>query len=174
MPSIATLVGNPQPGSRTYQLAVELSTRIAGLTGASELPPIDLAEHTQEIFRWPSDTLDPLLASLAAADIAVIATPTYKASYTGLLKGFLDRFGTNGLAGVTAVPVFTIGSLAHALAVEHTLRPLLVELGASVPTRGLAFETSRFDERAELLDAWLAEQGGPLLSLSAAAGGAAA
>jgi len=30
-----------------------------------------------------------------------------KASYTGMLKAFFDRYGNNGLAGVTAVPVMT-------------------------------------------------------------------
>jgi FMN reductase len=54
--------------------------------------------------------------------------------------------------------VFTIGSPAHALAVEHTLRPLLVELGASVPTRGLAFETARFESRADIIAEWLEQQ----------------
>lgn len=89
----------------------------------------------------------------------MIASPTYKASYTGLLKAFLDRYPTNGLAGLTAVPVFTIGGDAHALAVEFTLRPLLVELGASVPTRGLSFATPRFDDRETILDEWIAAQG---------------
>ena len=56
---------------------------------------------------------------------------------------------------------------SHALAVEHTLRPLLVELGASVPTRGLSFPTQRFDEHAELLDEWIAAQAAELLRAAA-------
>jgi FMN reductase len=74
---------------------------------------------------------------VAAADVAVFASPTYKASYTGMLKAFLDRYGSNGLAGVLAVPVMTGGWAGHTLAVEVHLRPVLVELGATVPARGL-------------------------------------
>ena len=78
-----------------------------------------------------------LTAEVAAADIAIFASPTYKASYTGMLKAFLDRYGGNGLAGTIAVPVMTGGRAGHSLAVEVHLRPVLVELGATVPARGL-------------------------------------
>jgi FMN reductase len=70
-------------------------------------------------------------------------------------KAFLDRYPTNGLATITAIPLLTIGSPAHTLAVEHTLRPLLVELGASVPTRGIAFAASDTDSREQIVSAWL-------------------
>jgi FMN reductase len=66
-----------------------------------------------------------------------VASPTYKATYPGLLKSFLDWFSTTGLAGVTVVPVMVGAAAQHALAVKTHLRPLLVELGATVPTRGL-------------------------------------
>ena len=69
--------------------------------------------------------------------ILIFASPTYKAAYTGLLKAFLDRYQNNGLAGVTAVPVMTGGWPGHLLAVEVHLRPVLIELGATVPARGL-------------------------------------
>src|SRR6202021_2230406 len=78
-----------------------------------------------------------LTAEVAVSSVAIFASPTYKASYTGLLKAFLDRYGSNGLAGVVAVPVMTGGWPGHLLAVEVHLRPVLVELGAIVPTRGL-------------------------------------
>ena len=163
MAQITTLVGNPQPASRTLAVAEELASQIAALTGAEREETIDLAGYAKRIFDFPSDDIDALLARISRPGILVVATPTYKASYTGLLKAFLDRYGANGLAGVTVVPVFTIGSPAHSLAVEHTLRPLLVELGASVPTRGLAFETSRFDDREAIIAEWLEGQKAALL-----------
>ena len=92
---------------------------------------------------------------MVAADVLVVASPTYKATYTGLLKAFLDRYGANALSGVTAVPLLTIGGPAHALAVEYALRPLLVELGASTPTRGIAFSAGEVDRRAEIVSAWV-------------------
>ena len=162
MTQITTLVGNPQPGSRTLVVAEELAAQLAALTGAERDETIDLASSAKRIFDFPSDEIDGLLARVSRPGILIVATPTYKASYTGLLKSFLDRFGSNGLAGVTAIPLFTIGSPAHTLAVEHTLRPLLVELGASVPTRGLAFETASFDDREPLIAEWLEGQRGAL------------
>ena len=40
----------------------------------------------------------------------VAASPTYKATYTGMLKAFFDRYGSNGLAGLVAVPLMTGGA----------------------------------------------------------------
>ena len=119
-------------------------------------------DHAGEIFAWRSPALDEAAERVSRSDYLVVASPTYKASYTGLLKGFLDRYPSEALSGTVAIPVFTIGSDAHALAVEHTLRPLLVELGASVPTRGLSFPTARFEERDRILDEWILGQRGRL------------
>ena len=42
---------------------------------------------------------------VSSADLLVVAQPTYKATYTGLLKLFLDQLPGDGLRGVTAVPL---------------------------------------------------------------------
>ena len=156
MATIAVLVGNPQPASRTRAVAEEVAAQLAGASGAERLETIELADIAARVFTFPEPEIDALTAAVAGSDVLVVASPTYKASYTGLLKAFLDRYGTNGLAGVTAIPVFTIGAPAHTLAVEFTLRPLLVELGASVPTRGIAFPADRTDDRAKIIDEWTA------------------
>ena len=89
----------------------------------------------------------------------MVASPTYKASYTGLLKSFLDWFGTTDLAGVTVVPVMVGAGAHHALAVEVHLRPVLVELGATLPTRGLYVTEDRLDVLDQVIGPWLAEAG---------------
>lgn len=154
MASIVTLIGNPQPGSRTRLVAESVAAALASRLAASIEPTIELADVADELFRYPSETVDALRDRVLAADVLVVASPTYKATYTGLLKAFLDRFDSDSLRRVVAVPVLTIGSPAHALAVEVTLRPLLVELGASVPTRGIAFPASETERREEIVDAW--------------------
>lgn len=158
MSSIAVVVGNPQPSSRTALVAEEVASQLATRSGARVLPTIDLAEHASRIFSFPDKEIDALNAAVAAADAVVVASPTYKAAYTGLLKAFLDRYGAGGLSAVTAVPILTIGSPAHTLAVDTTLRPLLVELGASVPTRGIAFPSAETDDRARIIGEWLATE----------------
>lgn len=156
--TLAVVVGNPKPHSRTRRIAEDLAALVAATTGTEVLPTIDLIDHAQELFTWPSPALDARLEQLRTARYAIFATPTYKASYTGLLKSFLDRYPSGGLNGLIAIPVFTIASEAHSLAVEFTLRPLLVELGASVPTRGLSFPTPAYDRRDAVLREWFASQ----------------
>jgi FMN reductase len=147
---VAVVVGNPKPVSRTYEAALTLAERLGG----ADLV-IDLADHTGELFDWSSSTVDELVEEVAASEVVIVASPTYKATYTGLLKVFLDRFPHQGLAGVTAVPLMLGASHAHALAPEHGLRPVLVELGASVPTRGLyVLDAEHADPAA--YDTWLA------------------
>jgi FMN reductase len=93
----------------------------------------------------------------------ITACPVYKASYTGLLKAFLDRYGNNGMAGTVALPVMLGAAPHHALAVETHLRPLLVELGASVPTRGLYLLESQMDELDAVVSGFMATAG-PILA----------
>jgi FMN reductase len=151
---LSVVVGNPKPRSRTFIIADAVASRVATATGATVTQKIDLCDHASDLFTWPHEGLAALNAQVAAGDLAVIASPTYKATYTGLLKAFLDRYANNGLAGVTLVPVMTGGSAHHAMAVDTALRPLLVELGASVPSRGLYFVMTQFDELDSVVDAW--------------------
>ncbi len=155
MTRIAVLVGTPQPASRTRLVAEEVAAQLCARSGADIDATIDLADVAETLFRFPEPRLDELRERIASADVAVIASPTYKAAYTGLLKAFLDRYGSDGLRGLVAVPLLTIGAPTHALAVETTLRPLLVELGASVPTRGLAFPAAAVEERSQVVADWL-------------------
>ncbi|MBL7499828.1 NAD(P)H-dependent oxidoreductase [Frankia sp. CNm7] len=154
MKTISVVVGNPKAESRTLAVAEAFADRLAPLLGAERGLRLDLAAHAADIFTWPHDGLAALADEVSASDFVVVASPTYKAAYTGLLKAFLDRYPSDGLRGVTAFPVFTIGSPAHTLAVEFTLRPLLVELGASVPAQGLSFLTPELHRLDEQLDQW--------------------
>jgi FMN reductase len=79
-----------------------------------------------------------------------------------MLKAFLDRYGNNGLAGVVAVPLMTGGWPGHLLAVEVHLRPVLVELGATVPARGLYVTEPEFGALDAAIAKW-AESALPLI-----------
>ena len=162
---VTVVVGNPKPRSRTRTVAETLVEKLLE-PGSYELQVIDLAEYADRIFTWPSDELSVLTTRVAESDLVVFASPTYKATYTGLLKAFLDRYPTNGLAGVTAIPVHTGGDLTHALGPTVSLAPLLVELGATVPGRGFYFVTSEIDRVDELVDAAAAEYGSNLTRLA--------
>ncbi|WP_426593436.1 NADPH-dependent FMN reductase [Cellulomonas sp. McL0617] len=156
-PSVVALVGNPRPGSRTLTAA----QRVAGRLGV-EVTSIDLATIGHQLFTADRTLLNPAVATVAQARLLVVATPVYKASYTGLLKSFLDLYGPDGLAGVVAVPLVISGNPAHALVGEVHLRPLLVELGATVPTRSLTLTEADLTDVDPTIDRWLERASTPL------------
>ncbi|TDE89695.1 NADPH-dependent oxidoreductase [Occultella glacieicola] len=170
--TLTTLSGNPRRGSRTLAVAEATAARITallngrdGLIGAAGLDTaiddrvIELADLAGQLFAPEHPEADEALARVAGSDVLVVATPVYKASYTGLLKSFLDLYGANGLRGVVALPVVVSGNPAHLLSTDIHLRSLLVELGASVPTRGLGLVESQLGTVDDVLDAWFTDHG---------------
>ena len=147
----AVVVGNPKPNSRTLHAATYVAR---GLDHEPDLT-LDLATVGGALLDWSDETVAHLVKQVGAADLVVVASPTYKAAYTGLLKLFLDRFaGSTGLSGI-AVPLMLGGSPAHSLAPELTLRPVLTEIGGIVPVRGLYVIDGEYDEPAAYAE-WLA------------------
>src|SRR6202012_938992 len=117
---------------------------------------VDLAEHAPRLFDWSDADLGRLTAEVAAADVVVVASPTYKATYTGLLKSFFDRYGNDGLRGVVAVPVMVGAAPIHALAPGVHLRPMTVELGGTVPARALYVMEPDIARLPEVVAKWAA------------------
>ena len=154
---IAVVVGNPKPASRTLSVAVATADVLATVFDeASDRQVVDLANYGPELFDWGSERAKQVCDEVAASDLIVVASPTYKATYTGLLKAFFDRYGNRALEGRVAVPVMTGAAQVHALAPEVHLRPLLVELGAVTPTRGLYVTEPEMADLATALDGWAA------------------
>ncbi|GGO61033.1 NADPH-dependent FMN reductase [Nonomuraea cavernae] len=156
MSGIVALVGNPRSGSRTLAVAVEAAETLGRRLGHAAAPDlIDLAALGPQLLAvLPAPAVEVALELVAGADLVVVASPTYKGTYTGLLKAFLDRLRPDALAGAVALPLLVMGDPRHALAVEVHLRPLLVELGAVVPTPGLALVESDLPRLGEVLDGW--------------------
>lgn len=166
--SVVALSGNPRAGSRTLLVAWTLAEALAARTGVGPVTSLELAEVAQELFAAEAPDADRFAATLAGSAVAVVATPVYKASYTGLLKAFLDRYPGGGLKGVLAVPVVVSASPAHSFVAEHLLRPLLVELGAQAPTRPFAVTEKQLGDVDDLAATW-ADEAAPLVSAVLAA-----
>ena len=164
---ISVVVGNPKPGSRTLALAQLLAQAIA--TEEDTIATVDLAEHTGEIFAWPSEQMATLNDLVASSDLVIVGSPTYKATYTGLLKSFLDRYPNLGLKNVCTIPLMTGADKGHSMAPEVNLRPLLVELGALVPTAGFYFEMPQMDRADEIIAGWVSANAVALHQIRAAA-----
>jgi len=171
MSTLGVVVGNPKPKSRTLDVAQRVADVAAEQAGLSDVTrrTVDLADLGPQLFDWASEPVRQTVDAVRGCTLAVVASPTYKATYTGLLKSFLDWFAATDLSGVTVVPLMVGAGPQHALAVEVHLRPVLVELGASLPTRGLYVTEEQLGDLDAVVAAW-AEQAGPLLR--AAVGGA--
>ena len=153
--STVAVVGNPKPRSRTRAAAESVLER---LTGAPPDRVIDVIDLGAGLLGWGDPAVEDAVRALRGAEVAVVASPTYKGTYTGLLKLFLDQVGTGDLAGVVAVPLMLGGGPAHALAPDLLLKPVLTELGATTPTRGLYLIDRSWDDPA-VLDPWVATAG---------------
>lgn len=145
------VVGNPKPNSRT-RAAAELVAR--KLTGSAPEHVIDVVDLGAALLGWGDPKVAEAKEIVKSADLLVVASPTFKATYTGLLKLFLDQFGAGELGQITTFPLMLGGSYAHALAPELTLRPVLVEIGASVPAPSLYLLDSDYENSADL-EKWL-------------------
>jgi FMN reductase len=156
---IVAVVGNPRPQSRTHGLARALTLELAHVLPGATAGEVDLAVMGSRVL----DQADPGVAAAVArvldADVLVVASPTYKATYSGLLKAFLDRLGTGSLAGKAAVPVLLGGAPNHQLAVDLHFAPLLLELGAAVPVRGLFVLESDVEGFPSFAAKWAAANG---------------
>ncbi|KAE8765476.1 NADPH-dependent FMN reductase [Georgenia thermotolerans] len=164
-PTVITLSGNPRPGSRTQQLGERVAAAVAARLGArTEL--VDLSALAGDVFAPATPGLERALETAASAAVLVVATPTYKATYTGLLKAFLDRYGAGGLAGVAAVPVQVAGNPVHLAAADLHLRPVLTELGARVPTRPVLATEAQLPDAESLVGEWVATEVEALATLA--------
>jgi FMN reductase len=162
---IAIVVGNPKPKSRTRSVAEKLVEKLfAPSPGAVKV--VDLADFAEVMFSWPNATMNSLNESVASQDVVLFASPTYKATYSGLLKSFLDRYPANGLRGVTAIPLLTGGTRDHAMGPTVNLSPLLVELGAVVPGRGTYFVIENMDRLDSILEEMAADYAANLRQLA--------
>ncbi|KYG05822.1 FMN reductase [Sorangium cellulosum] len=138
MSGIAIITGSVSARSKTAALAARIAARLeregfrVTTVNVRDLPAEDVL-----FGRVDSPAVADAVRIVAEAAGVVIATPIYKASYTGALKAFLDLLPQFGLAGKAVLPLATGGTLAHVLAIDYGLRPVLQSLGARHVLAGL-------------------------------------
>jgi FMN reductase len=136
--SVTVVTGSATRPSRTLGLASLVATRLvtAGFQ-VRELHVRDLPAEALLHARFDDPQLQAALATVASAHGVVFASPVYKAAYSGLLKSFIDLMPQFGLRGKTVLPLLTGGSLAHVLALDYGLRPVLQSLDPRLVVSGL-------------------------------------
>ncbi|WP_433084766.1 NADPH-dependent FMN reductase [Dactylosporangium sp. CA-052675] len=136
--TIVVVSGNPRPHSRTLHLAEEVGGALATRLGLAAPRTIDVSDLGVKLLQPGDGALTEAVAALRRASVLVVATPTYKGSYTGVLKVLLDQLPADGLKDIAAVTVVTAGVQPQADAAQRNLRELLGELGAVLVDPGLA------------------------------------
>ncbi|MFF5994043.1 NADPH-dependent FMN reductase [Lysinibacillus sp. KU-BSD001] len=88
------------------------------------------ADYTNEVIQAANRLIEQ-------AQVIIILTPVYKASYTGILKTFLDLIPQKGLENKVILPIMVGGSAHHLLVIEYALKPVLSVLGATTILQGV-------------------------------------
>ena len=141
---VVTLGGSPSQRSRSGVL-LDYAKRWLNQQGVEvvsyqvrDFPAEDLLHA-----RFDSPKIVDLLQQIENADGLVIATPVYKASFSGALKTVLDLLPERALSHKVVLPIATGGSIAHMLAVDYALKPVLSALKAQEMLQGIFAEDSQ-------------------------------
>lgn len=93
--------------------------------------------------RFDSPRVQHLQELVKQADGLIVATPVYKASFAGALKTLLDLLPERALEHKVVLPIATGGSIAHMLAVDYALKPVLSALKAQETLQGIFADDSQ-------------------------------
>jgi FMN reductase len=138
MAKVVIISGSPTLTSRLHGVIEVAKSELvqAGLTvdwiKVRDIPAEDLLYA-----KFDSEAIVSANALVAAADAVFVATPIYKASYTGVLKAFLDLLPQKGLERKIVLPLAVGGTLSHLLAIDYALKPVLSALGAQNILQGV-------------------------------------
>ncbi|MFC5529364.1 NADPH-dependent FMN reductase [Cohnella yongneupensis] len=149
MANIIVISGSPTASSRLHGL-IQYSEAQLKQQGhevvhlqVAELPAEDLIKAN-----FASSAVIEAVAKVERADAVIIASPVYKASYTGVLKTFLDLIPQKGFQGKLIVPLFIGGTIAHLLSIDYALKPVANALGATNILSGV-YAIDQWVEKAE-------------------------
>lgn len=128
--SVVGISASPSLHSRTAALVEHVLSRLPASLQPShlKLSELDPAALTRALTNDTS--INRAARAIESADALVVATPIFKASFSGLLKTFLDLLPQYALAGKVILPLATGESPAHVLALDYALRPVLQSMGA--------------------------------------------
>jgi FMN reductase len=149
---VVGLSGNVKTPSRTSALVGSILRAVDDRIEAA-VQHIDLADAAPVIFRaLRADQLDAagraIVRAVEEADLLVVGSPVYRASYTGALKHLFDLVHFEALAGKPVILAATGGSPLHGLMIDHQLRPLFAFFKALPLPIGVYAVESDFEDHA--------------------------
>ena len=128
--TVLLVAGSPSEHSRSAALldAVQLRLQLRGVE-VERLHIRDMSPQALLLADFSHPSVAHATAQVARA--IVVATPVYKAAYSGVLKVFLDLLPQTAFKTKHVLPLATGGSPHHMLALDYALRPVLQSLGAA-------------------------------------------
>ena len=129
--SVLLIAGSPSERSRTAAVLEATGQRLeAQSVMVDRIRVRDLSPQALLLADFGHFSISQAIGQVAQAQVIVVATPVYKAAYSGVLKVFLDLLPQDAFKGKTVLPLATGGSPHHMLALDYALRPVLQALGA--------------------------------------------
>ena len=150
---LVVLVGNPAAGSRTSAVAKVVAEGLLGEAG-QHMEVVELADFTDGLLSSQDERVLRARELVASAGVLVVATPVYKASFTGVLKVFLDGLEPTALESTVVVPAVLSASSAHGALADLHLRTVLQAVGALLPVPSFVLEEHHLDHLPQYVDAW--------------------
>jgi FMN reductase len=144
MKKIAGISGNFARPSKTRTLVETILGEVASRTGG-KAQLFDLADVTPALGAASYRTdkvpeLDAAWSAIEGCGVLVVGSPTYKASYGGLLKHLFDLLDMKALKGRPILMCATGKALSHGPKVEQQFR-LLFEFFEARPTAVFVYAT---------------------------------
>ena len=143
---IVSLAGSPSFKSRSGVLLERARHWLHGR--GHEVVSYGLRDFSAEELlhaQFDSPRVRELIEQVGRADGLLVATPVYKASFSGALKVILDLLPERALQHKVVLPLATAGSAAHMLALDYALKPVLAALKAQDMLHGVFAEDGQID-----------------------------
>ncbi|KPW40028.1 putative proteinH-dependent FMN reductase [Pseudomonas coronafaciens pv. atropurpurea] len=135
---VVSLSGSPSPKSRSGVVLAHASSWLQ--EQGVEVTTLRIRDFNAEdllFARFDSPQVLAFIEAVSQADGVLIGTPVYKASFSGALKTLLDLLPERALHGKVVLPLATGGSIAHMLAVDYALKPVLSTLKSQEVLHGI-------------------------------------
>lgn len=148
MKKTVIIYGAPAKASRLRGVTDAMLTELAAAGLAAEvLYPQDLPAESLLLADFANADIQAAVQKVMEADAVVVATPIYKASFSGFVKVFLDMLPQKALADKVVLPVAVGGTIAHMLVLDYAIRPVAAALANAHTLQGVF-----------ALDQWIAKE----------------
>ncbi len=150
--NVTVLCGSLQRPSRTLVLCEALLAKL-GEFRTIEPQVLEISQFGRSLGtclqhrELPPDIVG-YLAAVQSADVLIVGSPVYSATYTGMFKHFIDFLAMDALAGTPTLLAATGGSPLHGLMIDQQMRPLFaMKQALTLPLGVYATESDFTDYR---------------------------